>query len=298
MYKIRYKRSVAGLTVGSQVQLNGVRLGSVEDIYINKENVEEVIVEISVAGGTPVMSNAEALLSSAGITGQQFIDLKGGTAEGTKIKPGGEIKAGQGLLDKLTDRADEISGRTDEIVAGVEELLRPESRARIERILENTEKLTKNSEELVGELNATLKVTRRLLEDNEQAIGQTIRGAARASTQINGVLLEAKGAIADGRQLLKDADVPALVKGVNETNTVLRGEIEALDMRAVSGTLAQLEVVLGQVSKSVGQNQEQVRAMMFNLRQTTDYLKDVSRSLSDKPSRLIFEDKPEPRRLP
>lgn len=297
-YTIRFKKSIAGLTVGSQVQLRGVRVGSVVRTEINKKNVEEVLVYVELQEGTPVMSNTRAMLSSQGITGLQFIDLEGGTQKGERLKPGLDIQPGEGLLDMLKGRADEISDSSDRITEGLEYMTREENMKRLDRILIQVEGLTTSGHELVAELTATMKTTRRIMEKNEDQVYHALRSANRTMGQLDGVLREAKGVLVDGRKVIKESDIPELVQGVGKTNHALRLGISALDPKVVLGTLSTLQLLLAQISKSFGQNQDQLRVMMSNLRQTTDYLKEVSRTLSDRPSRLIFDEQPKPRQLP
>ena len=53
-YYIKYKDvSVAGLNIGGAVQYHGIRIGSVDDMRIDPDNVATVIVEISVKKALP-----------------------------------------------------------------------------------------------------------------------------------------------------------------------------------------------------------------------------------------------------
>ncbi|MEM1347306.1 MAG: MlaD family protein [Myxococcota bacterium] len=304
-YTIAYKQTVGGLGIGSQVQLSGLQVGSVSDIRINPDNVEQVLVEIQVETGTPIKENTRAVLSSQGITGLKYIDLQRGTKEAPRLKPGDFIEPGEGLIDKLTDDAEDVTSKVTTILASVEELTRAENREKIDGILSDTKELTGSSSELAEEVAETLKVARRVLEDNEGSIKTTMKNVARASAELPETLRSARALIAQGEALvatgntaLVEAQLPELVQGLQQTNRTAQGVLAKLDIESIVTGIKALNVLLAQLAQSIGASQEQLRATLFNLRVATDNLKDVSRSLRDKPSRLIFEDEPKPRRLP
>src|SRR5689334_17210348 len=65
-YHVVFTRSVYGLEQGADVYFNGVRVGSVDDISIDREDPTHVRVEIEVDTGTPILVDTEAVLAYAG----------------------------------------------------------------------------------------------------------------------------------------------------------------------------------------------------------------------------------------
>jgi len=108
-YFIRYRMSLSGLEPSAQVKLNGVRVGRVDGIRIDRDDPNVVIVDVSLDRGTPVKKDAKAVVTLAGITGLKYIELTGGSREAAFIEPGGEIPAGESVLDRLTGRAEDIA---------------------------------------------------------------------------------------------------------------------------------------------------------------------------------------------
>jgi len=79
IYFIAYKdQSVSGMNVGSAVQYHGIRVGRIEELNIDKDDVTTVIVEISVKAGTPIKTDVKAVMAAVGITGLKQIELVGG----------------------------------------------------------------------------------------------------------------------------------------------------------------------------------------------------------------------------
>ncbi len=80
-YRIRFDRSVSGLLLGSAVQFNGIRVGEVTDLKLDKEDPRRVFVTVAVAGDTPVRSDTEVSLVFGGLTGVPEIALTGGSPD-------------------------------------------------------------------------------------------------------------------------------------------------------------------------------------------------------------------------
>ena len=82
LYFVRYQDvSVSGLEKGAQVKYHGVRVGRVEDIYIDPDQIETVIVTLALDHNTPIKSDVKAVASSLSLTGIKIIEITGGTSE-------------------------------------------------------------------------------------------------------------------------------------------------------------------------------------------------------------------------
>ena len=68
-YYIVFESSVAGLTTGSSVGFNGIKVGEVQSFALDPEDARKVQVLISVRDDTPVRQNSHASIQSMGLTG-------------------------------------------------------------------------------------------------------------------------------------------------------------------------------------------------------------------------------------
>jgi phospholipid/cholesterol/gamma-HCH transport system substrate-binding protein len=301
-YTIHYEESIAGLNEGASVRLRGVQVGRVEDIRIDPENVERIEVIVALEPDTPIKTDTRAVVAGQGMTGIKYVDLRGGSAAAERLPPGSTIESQESLMGQLTDSARDISLKTYKIVDNVAKLTEAENREHIERILANADELVKNISELSVEISKTLRVLRRVTVETEPALVQTIRNVGEASERFDSVLIRANRTIGRVESELDRAQLAELVNGLNETNSVVRARLEDLDLTGtveqLSVTLTSVQRLLAQVVLTMSQNQDQVRATLFNLRRTTDNLKDLSRTLRNDPSKLIFSDKPQERETP
>ena len=94
--------AVDGLTIGSDVRLGGVKVGSVSDMSID-QSVYEAVVTLTIQQRIKLPVDTEVLISSDGLLGGKYVRLEPGSSK-TTLTDGG----------KLTNTKD---------VVGLEELL-------------------------------------------------------------------------------------------------------------------------------------------------------------------------------
>lgn len=80
-YTIVFESSVAGLTTGSSVGFNGIRVGEVQSFQLDPQDARKVQVLISVRDDTPVRANSHATIQSMGLTGGSGIQITPGTPD-------------------------------------------------------------------------------------------------------------------------------------------------------------------------------------------------------------------------
>jgi phospholipid/cholesterol/gamma-HCH transport system substrate-binding protein len=111
-YTIVFQSSVAGLTTGSSVGFNGIRVGEVQSFSLDPEDARKVNVLISVRDDTPVRENSHASIQSMGLTGGSGIQITPGTPDSpllvaTDENPAPIIRAdpgsGQGMFEAGAD---------------------------------------------------------------------------------------------------------------------------------------------------------------------------------------------------
>ena len=80
-YYILFESSVAGLTTGSSVGFNGIRVGEVQSFALDPEDARKVQVLISVRDDTPVRENSHATIQSMGLTGGSGVQITPGSPD-------------------------------------------------------------------------------------------------------------------------------------------------------------------------------------------------------------------------
>ncbi|MGZ5784021.1 MAG: MlaD family protein, partial [Croceibacterium sp.] len=80
-YYIVFESSVAGLTTGSSVGFNGIRVGEVQSFALDPQDARKVQVLISLRDDTPVRENSHATIQSMGLTGGSGVQITPGSPD-------------------------------------------------------------------------------------------------------------------------------------------------------------------------------------------------------------------------
>lgn len=268
-YSIRFPGSVVGLEKGSAVLLRGVNIGSVVDIEIPPDDYDHVEVTIGVDEGTVIKTDATAALRFKGVTGLKLVEIRGGTQEAETLPPGSRIPPGEAGLEGLVDDADRIASKTEKLLDNLLVITGPENQARVTALLETGNGLAQRMDAIVAQVAALTDETRNLLRTS----------LVDTSAQMN--------------ELLASAD--ALVDEARTSLGKLELEESAAELRA---TMANLNQVLASFEGAVGGGGQQLTATLRNVARASRNLEELSRSLRENPSRILFDRPPEPRELP
>ncbi|MCG6122459.1 MAG: MCE family protein [Microvirga sp.] len=79
--QILFRDSVAGLSRGSSVSFNGLRVGEVAELRLDPQDPGTVIARIVIDATTPVRSDTRARLEYQGLTGIAAVSLTGGSSQ-------------------------------------------------------------------------------------------------------------------------------------------------------------------------------------------------------------------------
>ena len=212
--------SVAGLSEGSSVKFQGMNIGSVSNISVDKENTAVVQVGFCLKPGVPIKEGTKSQLGTIGITGLKFLELKGG-GQGENIPVGGEIPSEKSGWDEITGKASVIATKLELILNQVNEALKGVQKEDVEKIVKNVngistsldEILVKNKDEITGivkearvfmkELNGNM--------DNVKSITTNVREITSKDGSLAKTLNTMEDVISEFQTDYKNADIQAKV---------------------------------------------------------------------------------------
>jgi phospholipid/cholesterol/gamma-HCH transport system substrate-binding protein len=149
-YMIVFESSVAGLTSGSSVGFNGIRVGEVQSFALDPEDARKVQVLVSVRDDTPVRENSHASIQSMGLTGGSGIQITPGSPDSPLL-----VATAENPVPVI--RADPGSGQG---------------------VFEAGSAALNNANVFISKLNA-------LLDENEKAINTTMTNVEQFTTMLN-----------------------------------------------------------------------------------------------------------------
>jgi phospholipid/cholesterol/gamma-HCH transport system substrate-binding protein len=161
-YTIYFTESVSGLNVESPIKYQGFEVGRVKNIGINKHNSEEIEVQVQINKGTPIKQDHFALLSTLGITGLKYIELKGGSSQSDLLPPN---EKGKKIIPSRPSIIESLEISTATIIKELKTLLQQSKKLFSD---ENIQALAKLFEHSASSFENIEHVTKQLLQKDEQ----------------------------------------------------------------------------------------------------------------------------------
>ncbi len=257
-YDIIYENtSINGLQVGGAVKYYGLNIGRVEEIVIDKDDINKVIVTISVKENTPLKEDVEATLVYVGITGLKQIEIFGGTNEAQLLKPGTFITAGKSALDSITGRAEILTVKIETIIDNIIQLTDQENQVKLENILTNVD-------EIIAENRESFQGTMSNLDSLTAEFTTLISETSAAMNKLNLVLNNAEIITRD----LSESNLKELVNNANS----------AVEKANTTFTL---------INSTVDNSQDDINDTIELLKETMEYLNEFSRQINENPALLL-----------
>lgn len=262
-YEIYFDGSVNGLSAGSPVRYLGVDVGKVVRIMLDPEQRKRVQVIADIESTAPIDERTRASLSLQGITGLLFVNLD----QDPRAPVTGALTQGQRYPVILSERSD------------------------FAVLLSNLPALTTHLVEVADRFNEVFS------DENVRSLNATLENARRASEALPGTVHEIQGLIVDVRHTtLEVQGAAADLRGIVAHS---KGDIEAAvtNIRLVSDNLAKttqrLDVFVAAnepgLSRFAQQSLPEFEQLVRESRAAARDFGDLSRSLKQNPSQLIYE---------
>lgn len=266
------KQSVQGLSVGQDVRYYGITIGKITDIAINKKDISEIIVTISVNEDTPIKETVRANLAMVGITGLKVIELVGGKNEDKDLPPNSPnsfIEANPDLFSNITGKAEIIAEKVELLLNNLLVLTNSENREHISNIITNLDDTIENLEKTTDEINLILGDNREniqlLIVSTKETVGSVERIVKKLESQLEGD--ELKNILAKTENIADQID-KEIVPSINRLSEKVELTVNHLDRTLLSG-------------------RKDILKSLDLLKETLENLKEFSLLIRDNPDILI-----------
>jgi phospholipid/cholesterol/gamma-HCH transport system substrate-binding protein len=255
-YRIVFTGSVSGLSRGSEVLFNGLRVGEVSEIDLMQEDPSRVAAIVEVNNRTPVKTDTRARLEFAGLTGVASIALSGGSATAKPLEAAdGErpvIFAEASEFQNLLESVQRLASKSDGILEKVDSLLAQNGNS-INTTIKNVETfsqaLSDNSAGInqflasMGEVGKAIGPLAQKLDGLSGDLDAIVKSVDPAKVQ--SILSNTDKLVANGNKLIADnsASVTATVKSVQEFAQALSKNSDGVNRFLAS---------MGDVGKAIG----------------------------------------------
>lgn len=268
-YDIAFEEAVTGLSRGSTVEFNGIRVGDVIDLRIDDKNSRNVYARVRVESTAPVRTDTKATLMPVGITGTSLIRLTSGEDPNSQPLVSTDvtiptIMATPSPMSKLLAGGEDVLYNFNELLIGARNLFSQENVASLSRTL------------------AQLEQTTAALADKESGVNLAIANFSKASN-------EANRAFGEMNKLMQSSDKLA------------NGELKQSLERA-NAAMASFESSMGTLEKLVQDNRgaidsgargvAQLGPTMTELRGTLSSVQGVVRQIDNDPAGYLLNREP------
>ena len=259
-YEVIFNEAVSGLSRGSPVQYNGIKVGDVTSLRLDPKDPRRVLARVRLSGDTPVKEDTQAKLTLAGVTGNSFIQLSGGTPQSP------ELKGKDGKLPVIVASPSPISrllNDSSDLVTNINMLLH-----------NATQMFSDSNIEHLSNTLANLDQTTGAFANQNGGISEAIAQLAQVGKQANATLAETQALMRNANGLLGTQGKQAI------------GSAEQA-MQSLADSAATLNSLLQDNRQSIddgAQGLNQLTPAIRELRETLNSLKGISRRLEADPS--------------
>jgi phospholipid/cholesterol/gamma-HCH transport system substrate-binding protein len=276
-YDVVFEGPVNGLSEGGEVRFNGIKVGEVTRLSLDRQDPNRVIARINVDAQTPVRADSVAQLDFLGITGVTFIQILAGTPTAPLVDPEdfGDvpvIRTERTALDELFSGGQDLLTVAGATINRVNDALSDENIAEVTEILHNVSM-------------ATSKIARDggVIDQAAASLASLDRAAKSIESTANSVNALVQNVDGDVEQIVADASamIAELKPAVEEARRAIRnfdGAVSQLNEElAPSASLA-----LQQIGRSAGE----FNSMLLRLQ-------GLVIELEQDPSRFVYR-RPQP----
>ncbi|HEV2365857.1 MAG TPA: MlaD family protein [Caulobacteraceae bacterium] len=219
-YDVRFQGPVTGLAKGAEVHFNGIKVGDVTGLRLDRRDTRFVLARIRVTNDVPIRQDSYATLEPLGITGVSYVQITAGTATRPLLKntvPPGvvpEIGSRKSALSNLLQGGGYLVQRASETLDRLNRVLSDQNIQTISATMSDVQAFTAE----LRERKSIIDDAQKTVQSADQAV-QQIRDLAKSSDDlVNGPGKQAMTKMADAAN-----EVDAAAKELHGTLARLQG---------------------------------------------------------------------------
>jgi phospholipid/cholesterol/gamma-HCH transport system substrate-binding protein len=169
-YEISFRGGVQGLSEGTEVRFNGLKVGDITELRIDPNDNNSVIVDIQVESNTPIDFESIGRMEPLGLTGLNYIQIIPGGPNSRLIKNSTDkdpfrLKGEASRIDLLLGSGGTVMESSQAALARINAVMTPEAIMDFHEILNNLKAITSN----FVDLKVDPEIFNRTMQSIEQA---------------------------------------------------------------------------------------------------------------------------------
>ncbi|TAL61552.1 MAG: MCE family protein [Legionella sp.] len=191
-YIVYLHEAASGLSEDSPVKFNGVQVGMVKAIKLNKNDPRQVEIWLNIQEGTPITNSTFATLISQGITGVTYVGLSASSSDLTPLKqmpgePFPVIPAKPSLFNQLDTVLKEVSENINKVTNQASMVFNEENSENFKKSLANIEEVSEVMAKNSKNINLFMVNTANMSKDFPEIVKQLKIGVNKLSEAGNSI---------------------------------------------------------------------------------------------------------------
>lgn len=254
-YDVVFTGPVNGLSEGGEVRFNGIQVGEVTRLSLDREDPNRVIARVKVAAETPVRTDSVAQLDFLGITGVTFIQIRAGSPDKPLLIPEEfddppVIMTERTALDELFSGGQDLMTVAGDTLNNFNKLFSDENVESLTSVLANVETISAKIAQddgvvdQVGQAVAAFEQAAVSLDAAAKSVDMAARDISTLTRSAQPAVDDLAPAMADARQAL--SDLASVAANLESSLTPTAGQaleqfsLAAADLRVLMGRMQRL----------------------------------------------------------
>jgi phospholipid/cholesterol/gamma-HCH transport system substrate-binding protein len=282
----------AGLEVGAQVKLGGVRIGRVLNISAPSGPGQPITIMIGIKQGTILYKGTQALITQVGLVGDIYLLLSLEKTTNERFLAGDTIPSEEQVqFARIMSKVEDLSKSIETLISDIDKLFSQKNIKEIEKVIENTNKTILSASSSLDQILSPLKSTMDKLELVLTEIGGFIRDN---KGEVSLALRRARETIEKaGKDMEKAED---MIKAFEETAKTLSSTVNSTSksvdttLMSVDKTVKSVDKTVKSVDKAVDLQLQHLDRLLNLMTRTTEDLQDLIQEIKAKPWGLLYKE--------
>jgi len=253
--------SANDLKVRAKVKYGGgVVIGSVSDIKLTPSG--KIMTVLNINNDVKIRRDAKISIYTAGMMGEKFVNVVGGTEKTGFILPGESVVGiGSGGIDSAFSNLNDVSAEFKEVLMALSKLFKGDLQSSLVSSVKN-----------VNDLSKSVKI---MIEENKNSINKSVENFKKSSEDIAKATADLKELVGELNKLVKDiskSNLPQTVDNINKVSLKL------------DSTISSLESAAKKIDSGEG-----VVGILINDKKMAEDLKVLIKDIKDNPWKLLWK---------
>lgn len=206
--------NVSNLKVGSYVELKGIRIGTVTDIFIASDDEVEISMKILNKELRWIKKDSKITISNAGLVGDKYVEIYKGSKEAGAFNPNQDVLLSEEVTDlrKIMNQGDAIAKLTENVLFKLDNILVQIGDG--QKIIETFNSMNKSASHM-EHITTELK---------RAQLGEVVNNLNRASSSLDRVLNQVENGPGTMHSLIYDEsvhdDMRSVLGGAQRNKTI------------------------------------------------------------------------------